>query len=184
MSMYRNPAFDREEYEIIVPKKTEKRLRTTCYRNQQTAGCFIDWRSSHDVFEDIEASELIENQINEIVNEMDNEGLTSDEQSFTIEMPYEIGWSSTIALSRLPGGVELEEKPLNRRARAMFVADPLTPAPLTSLVTFVIQVKFDGDWTVLIHSIYPGPDIGQLKGNMTKREKIAFFDWNALGERI
>lgn len=182
--MNTNPAFDWDEYELIVPRKTEKRLRGTCYRNQQTAGCFINWRSSYDLFNDPLASDLVEEQISEIVDEMDNAGLMDDNQSFTIEMPCDIGWSSTISQTELDEAVALERKPLNRRANAMFVIDPRIPAPLTKLVTFVAQIKFQGDWVAIIHSIYPGPDIGELKGNITRREKVVFFDWDTPGEPL
>jgi len=35
---------------------------------------------------------------------------------------------------------------------------------------------------VVIKSIYPGNDIGDLEGNITKREGVVFFDSNHPGE--
>jgi hypothetical protein len=32
--------------------------------------------------------------------------------------------------------------------------------------------------------MYPGPDIGELVGDVSARENVVFFDWNHPGEPI
>lgn len=56
-------------------------------------------------------------------------------------------------------------------------------APQTYDLTIIYQFMFfDKKPKVFIHSMYPGYDIGELIGDITKRENRIFFDWNHPGE--
>jgi hypothetical protein len=42
----------------------------------------------------------------------------------------------------------------------------------------------DGDLVAIIHSIYPGKDIGPLSGDLTASQNIVMFDWKHPGKTI
>ena len=49
-------------------------------------------------------------------------------------------------------------------------------------VTLVLEFKSEYDSPVaVIHSLYPGHDVGDLEGDMTVREDRVWFNWNHPG---
>ena len=95
-----------------------------------------------------------------------------------------VGWESTSALSDYKED-DLERFTINRRSKGLRVKMCRTDllAPKTCELTIVYELKIEDDKLVaIIHSIYPGQDIGELRGNVTVREKRVFFDWNHPGQ--
>jgi len=112
-------------------------------------------------------------------------------QRIEIAFDRPIGWSST---SNVEGGIDptdnLTYEPFqpNARTQAHRVRTDRVDilAPATNIITLTFSVRFsirDG-WIIVIWTVYPGPDIGRLEGDMTEKTGQAFLDWNHPGEPI
>jgi hypothetical protein len=154
-------------------------LLTTCFRNTSSplAGNFLSWKSLQDLFHDHEV-------MRHFLAEMEEMCLLRDftTHSFSFMHPEIVGWESTAALS------SYNEDSLERFTRSRSNWLRIKPcrtdllAPKTHEVTIVYELKPEADQMVaVVHSIYPGQDIGELRGNVTDREKRVFFDWNHPG---
>jgi hypothetical protein len=166
---------------ILLGHETEARLKGTCFRGRQVAkaGNFLLWESSNEIFETGGFPTLF---IDEILDDNGNveEGLLS----CTIEFHKTVGWESTDWLENYIED-EMEVFYPNRHSSAMKIKATSTElkAPRTKLITFVYHtVREDSAMKVIIKSIYPGADIGELKGDVTAREGKVFFDWEHPGE--
>lgn len=168
---------------IIVAWATEKRLRSTCYRgpSHKKAGNFISFDSSDDLLgHEVVLRELLA-QVDTLWARQDRSGTWS----FTLTCPDFIGWESTAPLANYNPN-DLEPLRLNTRANALSVK--LSPshqlsAPKTKNITVIFELNSEGeDAVVVIHSIYPGTDVGPLDGDVTQREQRVFFSWDHPGE--
>jgi hypothetical protein len=165
---------------IIVRQRTEERLMSTCFRgrDKNLAGNFIDWDNAWSFFRQQHwAIEQLIDDVRETIS------LKSRTNSVCMEAPYPVGWSGTDDASKYRSD-DLEEFAPNRKSVAMRVRPELTDvqAPLTDKVTIVYELRDEGKQiAVVVHSIYPGEDIGELVGDVTEREKVVFFDWNHQG---
>lgn len=166
---------------IRVREHTQERLLTTCFRptSKPLAGNFLRWCSVGELFGDAHVMEIFM---------ADLEGLWSQEEfgtsSLTITHSMPVGWESTASLQNYELG-DLEEFDLNRRSWGLRVKRSRTDlfAPKTNELTIVFEFKSeDGKAVAIVHSIYPGIDIGELHGDVTEREGRIFFDWNHPGE--
>jgi hypothetical protein len=57
-------------------------------------------------------------------------------------------------------------------------------APLTNKLTVVFEFQLateDRPHLMIVHSLYPGEDIGELSGDITENEGRVFFDWDHPG---
>lgn len=166
---------------IVSRFKTKQYLETTCFRsNCKCAGNFIFWCSIEDIFKNTSILKLFLEEIQEIWDE-------GELGEFSIELENDtfIGWESTSPIENY-GSEDLEEFKIKKNISAVRIKTERIhlKAPKTKLVTFVLEIKkeFDNP-TVIIHSIYPGVDIGPLNDkNITEREGRLFFDWNHPGE--
>lgn len=176
---------------ISVPGTQEERLSGTCFRDcpegQGLAGNFSFWRNAHDVITDRRMMEKFLAALSSVVEKIaDNHTIASKNHRFTINVEGEfVGWASTTLLEKVDQD-QLEERDLNWRATALFVrSGPDAPrAPRTNEVTFVVEVSYsqkDG-WIAIVQTIYPGKDVGELNGDVSRRKQRAFFDWDHPGE--
>ena len=165
---------------IIVPDQTEERLQSTCYRGNSfsRAGNFLHWWSSEGLLRDPELMLYFLEELNQLWSEQ-----AFGTRSVCIVHSDYVGWESTSPLA-LYEDEDLEVFQLNRRAHALRVKLDCTHllAPLTKEVTIVFEFKEGKDRTVaIVHSAYPGFDVGDLSGDVTEREHRVFFDWNHPG---
>jgi hypothetical protein len=148
---------------LICPEDTERRLKRTCFRgrNQKLAGNFMLWESVKAVF-----TGSVLNKLTEDVVEQWELGKFFT-HSITFEMPLFVGWESTIN-KELCSEAALEEFFPNKKSRALRVRPDYTEllAPLTKDITIVYQLLRKNDETakIIVWSMYPGTDIGELYG--------------------
>lgn len=173
------PLADGSEAKVFLREKALLRLDTTCFRHGDLprSGNFSEWRRAGDLLHDALILEEIAGTIEELVAE-DSFGT----QSVTIDYGRVIGWTSTAPLGDFPEG-DLEEFYPNRHSVALRVKSASQHfAPQTSKLTIVFEFKLEDERPVLvIHSMYPGEDIGKLHGNVSRREEVAFFSWDHPG---
>jgi hypothetical protein len=165
---------------VICPIKVVKRLKTTCFRGRglKLAGNFQLWESVEDVMSGDVLTNLLDNAL-ELWRTRD-----FGTHSLQLKMPTEVGWESTAAKRNFLVD-ELERFKPNKHSCAERVRPHHVKclAPLTRDLTIVYEIKDQRrEPKVTIRSIYPGVDIGELDGDVTKREGRVFFDWNYPGE--
>jgi len=100
--------------------------------------------------------------------------------------PALVGRSSTGKLADYPAEALVPYQP-NKRSQALRIRPERRDilAPPTCILTIVYQRKppdDEGRQVVIVHSLYPGPDIGQLRGDITAREGVVFFYWEHPGQ--
>jgi hypothetical protein len=165
---------------MIVRQITEERLVKTCFRgiDVKLAGNFLRWNSSFELLSDAHVKYMFIRDIDEAFRN------NSWNNSVCIEYGLPVGWSGTDDVSKYSQS-DLEDFEPNRRSRASRVRldrrDLL--APKTDLLTIVYELKREetGYIVAVVHSIYPGKDIGELRGDITQSEQVVFFDWNHPG---
>lgn len=166
---------------LIVRLSTVKRLSKTCFRGPllPLAGNFLLWSSVEEVFGDLGV-------LAQFLDELGERLLIQDigTHSVCITHSTSVGWESTAPRENYSDD-DLEQFPLNRKSVALRVKPTCLHllAPRTRQLTIVYEFKFEGEFPVaVIHSIYPGKDIGELCGDVTAREGRIFFDWDHPGE--
>jgi hypothetical protein len=166
---------------IIVRHTTEERLRTTCFRGTSLnrAGNFSRWDSAEDLFRDGVV-------LTQVLAELDGAWEDRDfgTHSLCVKHPLFVGWESTDVLTNYQLD-DLERFDLNRKSWGLCVKACRTNllTPRTTELTIVFQLKSEyRKPIVVVHSIYPGSDVGELNGDVTNREKRVFFSWNHPGE--
>ncbi len=170
---------------IILREYTRRRMLGTCFRgvDKMLAGNFCLWHNHHAML---------------YYNHFLNSGIVADAREaykdgartsgFSVDYRETVGWSSTDDLSKYRNGT-LEEFKLGSRSNAHGLRIKKScnhiKAPKTNLITFVYELKREpSQFTIIINSIYPGPDIGELEGDVSTREEVVFFDWNHPGEPL
>lgn len=182
-----------ENVYLVYPETTEARLSGTCFRGTdiECAGNFSLWATFEDMRRDKAFRELLEFEIMRAAQEYlnDESSDTRFDESIEIEHDQEVGWASTSPIDDFSED-DLEPFQPNKRVTGLKVrVDSGKLAPKTSLVTVVYSLYRHEDqmnWTAVIHSIYPGEDIGPLEvlgqyTDVSERERIAFFDWSHPG---
>ncbi len=166
---------------IIVRKITEDRLKKTCFRNRRPlAGNFFFWENAVEVVEHRQVMRALLKSTEEALAE------GCIENSVCVDALYPIGWSGTDTLSKYQPS-DFKPFQLSRRSLAFRIKlDRLDLlAPPTNFTTLVFEIKTEPrQITVIIHSMYPGLDVGPLRGNVSERERCVFFDWDHPGKRI
>jgi hypothetical protein len=171
---------------IIVRHGTVERLATTCFRgtDRARAGNFSRFARVQDVFRDKKVLDGLRKYVSESVHELlDSPDFLDATFSCTVDAGHPVGWESTDRMDRYSAEL-LEPFNPNRRSRALRIKPDRTDirAPVTSLVTLVFQLRYEVDaWAIVIHSMYPGKDIGDLVGDITRREQRVFFVWEHHG---
>jgi hypothetical protein len=165
---------------IIVRAHTTDRLEGTCFRGtgNRLAGNFSLWNSPHEMFSH---ESVIRPFIKSVADVFDKGEFGCS--SVEIPFPLNVGWSSTDRIEKYKEE-ELEEfKPNNKSFALRVKSSAGRISPRTRYVTFIFEAKMEeSSQMVIVHSIYPGKDIGDLIGDITNREKCVFFDWSNQGE--
>lgn len=182
-----NMAFD-------IPSHQERRLRNNCFRGQnlRKAGNFRQWGNAEQMFDDERFRTRLFEAIARATRGVDLRSPST--LSLTVDYGDDVGWASTLPHDRIAAS-SCEKFSPNKRTVALRVRrDEPFLAPATSLVTLVIEFgKGRGGLTAKIHTIYPGPYVGQLRAtepgesepvDITARENVVFFDWNHEGEPL
>lgn len=165
---------------IFCNFKDEDRLNRTHFRGRglKQAGNFKLWQSLEEMFKGTLRNMLADDAWERWAEQ--DFGTSSS----VFLMPVNVGWESTLD-QKLCRPDELEEFAPNRRSTALRVRTDLEDrlAPLTREITVIYELSEQrGEPKVTIWSLYPGTDIGELNGDITKREGRVFFDWNHPGE--
>lgn len=164
---------------IIVRRSTEERLQMKCFRGSLAfAGNFLRWNSADELFRDGEVMQHFLAELDEMWSKQD-----FATHSVNIVCSVPLGWESSASCEDYSKN-DLEQFNLNRRSWGLRVklSQKNLLAPRTSELTVVYEFKSeDGKAVAIVHSIYPGSDVGELNGDVTEREKRVFFDWNHPG---
>jgi hypothetical protein len=167
---------------ILVPLSVRLRLFKTCFRgkHRKLAGNFCLWDWVWSFFSDPLVVDEFVASLEEIRNNQE-----FGKWSLTIEHNVPVGWESTDR-TELYHNEDLEEFHPNRKSSALRVRPDRTDlrAPLTNKFTIVFDFHFEKEkhLFVVVRSIYPGVDVGELKGNITAREQRVFFTWDHPGK--
>lgn len=175
------------EVTVIMRQKAELRLSGRCFRGteRRLAGNFYRWESIVGALQDPEFRakflEALDLQFKQL--EPFQDGMI-DTVRFELCFDEAIGWSSTDHAEYYEEFL-LEPFQPNDKSSAMRVKPDLknVPAPATQILTVVVEIKIEADHAVaVIHTLYPGKDVGPLAGDVTKRANCVFFDWQHPGE--
>lgn len=179
------PMSSGEVLSIIVRGETERRLASRCFRPhpEPKAGRFSNWRKIEHLFQNERVKRKF---VDEIERCWRDEEISERSSTFSAQVQCDehIGWSSTAPRHNFHVD-ELEPFAINDRARGLRVraACANRRAPRTDTITFVYELKIEsGSPVAVIHSVYPGKDIGDLKGDVSQRESVVFYDWDHTGE--
>jgi hypothetical protein len=136
------------------------------------AGNFSRWNDVNDFFGHPEVGGAFKRIIGEFIDADSVKRVLR----FTIIFSEVVGWSRTIAQDRLPAP-DTELREINSDAEGFFVTDKTIGAPMTNSVNVVCKMSRDGNlWKAVVCMVSPGPTPGELKGNVSIREEILFFD--------
>lgn len=171
---------------VIMSRKTVERLSTTCFRGvpKARAGNFFLWNGFIDLIADREIAAGFTAEIQANLDETQDPRNVVSVVSLTLRYHRIVGWSSTVPKDQIPPSCPVKAFEPSKRACGLLVDDDTLEAPQTHLVTFVCELKYDDDetaWVAIVHSLYPGPDIGNLSGDVSEREGVVFFDWDNPG---
>ncbi len=173
---------------LILPAHDRERLSGTCFRGRHVAeaGNFFRWSS----FRDMVADELFTDLFGDVLTDMVEENVGSLAKGFgeplTLPCAEPVGWTSALP-RELVNGARLVLKRLNDRATMMAVAldDREHPAPRTNLVSMTLTIcedfKRESDLVAIVHTIYPGPHLGVLRGDITAVKGFVLFDFHHPG---
>ncbi|GEM_PF-1517120 len=166
---------------FIVRRNAERRLNKRCFRrSKRMAGNFIYWNGVSEVIRQHHVMNSL------LVSVRDALAENCPENSTCTKVPWVVGWSSTDARHKYHPE-DLETFTPNGKWWALRVKRNCRKfrAPATNQVTLVYEIKREPRQTaVIVHSMYPGPDVGELVGDVTRREDRVFFDWNHPGQAV
>lgn len=161
---------------IVVRGRTSRRLETTCFRGRQhaLAGNFSRWGSADELFHDPL-----------VLRRLLRDCVDAEYGTNRMSLRYDefVGWSSVDQRFGYPDDA-LEEFHPNRVSVALRIKRERSEylAPRTDWLTIIYELKQEDIGLVaVIHSVYPGDDIGELSGDITEREGCIFFYWDARG---
>ena len=148
-------------------------------REEHFAGNFHQWETLVEVLADESLKNGFIKRIDELIK-----SIAFGSHSMTFTCPSNVGWESTDDLS-LFNADELEEFKPNRQSNALRLINPGLrgrKAPETKDVTigFTLKRKHD-ELKVCIDSLQPGTDVGDLVGDITKKTRRVFYDWEHPG---
>lgn len=166
------------KFKVIVRDATKQRLKDKCFRDQKKlAGNFSHWKNVEEVLGNSLVLESLLTHVSESQKGWVGNGRCC------IDLSCTLGWESTDDAGKYQSD-DLEEFFPSRSSRALRVKLNQTHllAPKTSNVSISYEARFEGDFlVVVIHSMYPGVDIGKLNGDITGKTGRVFFDWDHPG---
>lgn len=168
---------------VIVRPEIEERLFKHHFRGRgkRLAGNFCAFEKCFDLFR--RNPPWIASFVSDARQALDED---YEEAGYSFDWGSTVGWAGAAQIERFSND-QIERFRPNRHSYAMRVRKNRTDilAPLTSIVTIVYEIQVERHQvTLLIRSIYPGKDIGEITGNITNRERIVFFDWDHPGEPL
>lgn len=175
---------------VVVPKTTQAHLLRTCFRNLTLprAGIFRTWRSAKEVFYTPEIGNEFLKDVAESIGELRRFKRHQGNFSITIEHDEFVGWAATDALVNYDSdSYGMVRKSSTCTIQMIFEDRNDILAPLTKEVTIAYDLKYDQDkksWVVIVYELYPGPDYGELEGDVSAREGFVFFDIAHAGEPL
>lgn len=170
---------------VVIPSQCIRTMMERHFRGRdlRRAGNFSRWASPNDVLRDRRFSEVFHAVCFDIMTELKRnppEHNIGYDQRFCIPFPGIVGWSGTAPRSFV-NGAELERFHLNKQAMGLKVMDSEPLAPVTRLVSCTTRFRFyeadPHNRVLMLYSLSPGPNIGELKGDVSAREDIVFFDF-------
>ena len=175
---------DGTSVELHVPPGQEKRLANTCFRpgTKPRAGNFASWKEARELFRNATVRRDLLATVQSRAP-----ACTSVECRTMIALDDAIGWESTTPIEGIaPEALEVFQP--NRKSTGLRVRADCHDilAPTTTLVTVIFSIRphpREG-LEVIVHSLYPGMDIGELDGDLTVRTGRVFFDWRHPGTPI
>jgi len=174
--------------EIVVGNDNFQRIKEFHFRGEliRQAGNFSRWPSLNQLIGNQYILSKLLADLDEAIDEIDDPNRRTD-FGVQIECDYFVGWTTHEDASKFQPELLEAYKP-NKRSRGMKVrldASRQIRAPKTTLVTIVYSIIWNDEnscYRVDIWSVHPGSDIGELKGNITARENIVFFDYAHPGQ--
>lgn len=172
--------------QVTLPDKHAEWLRRNHFRGKNLAMAGnTRWNSFGEMMRDNDVFERFTANCREVaLNATENVN-----ESFEIVHPkLMVGWESTAERERFTEE-QLEPRFQLPHWRGKWVRRAADRrAPLTNILTFVctfthfIRGRELTQWDVVIRSLYPGRDVGDLDGDVTAREGCVFYDWTFPGE--
>jgi hypothetical protein len=168
---------------VMIPSRTERWLTRKHFRRHEwgqpnLAGKFSRWGSLADVLAD---KFILNGLVAEATAAFWKNTLRN---GLTIDYGELVGWARTDSLDKYDPR-DIEEFRLGWEASGVRVRIGRgdLPAPQTNLITIAYEIrpKVNGI-AIVIDAIYPGKDIGQLVGDVSRREKCVFFHWSHPGK--
>lgn len=161
-------------FQVGASHEAIDRLNRTCFRPfRPKAGIFIHWRSPGEWMED----HLVYQSILRIADEWQERRSQIPLHRTTVNHYASVGWSITDQLCNY------EERTLRLfRPNEFSIALQVCPwrtnllAPPTKDFTVIFRLdRCDKTVTARILLVYPGPDFGEFRGNVSAREQVVFF---------
>lgn len=171
---------------IALAKAQQSRLYSTCFRGRKVceAGNFNRWHSFDGLMSDREHMPMLLDVVNDMLLSRKERPITPFREQFTVQFPGAIGWSSTIPIDHVSSHL-FQRRALNKQSEAMFVTDRNFLAPLTRLMSLTAYFKPDGEGrlaaVIMLDTLYPGPGVGRLVGDMTAATGQAWLDFHHPG---
>lgn len=171
---------NRKPVEFIIVPETRNRLMKRHFRKDRrnVAGNFMYWPNPNTVIRDPRVRKHFTDDVLEAVR------LRSKRNSVCIDLERPLGWESTDDLANYDEK-DLELFEPNNKSIAFRVRTDRVDllAPQTYCLTIVYEIRVDQSRiAVIVHSMYPGEDVGELRDNISEREKCVFFDWDHPGQ--
>ena len=172
---------DERQVNIVIRDVAEKKISKKHFKggHVRCAGNFFKWTCIDELFGERDFIDAIF----EDASDAFGEGHIGT-SSFSYNFRCPVGWSSTAPIHDFRREY-FEKFYINKWSSGQRIRRNRTDlrAPKTDLVTVIYELKDEGEKIVIvIHSLYPGMDIGELKGDVSQREGCVFFDWDHPGE--
>jgi len=173
---------------LSIPREQVARLMPLHFRSGVClAGNFSLWKSPYACLNDPRVLGALRLAIRHEIFTMIRTGSIKNHLSVEILLDEVVGWASFIPARHIqPRDLVIHQ--INRFTTVQKVANYAIPAPRTRVMTIRLDVKFggkagyDGRWIAHLSTMYPGKDVGRLRGNMTKRGGIVIFGWEHPGD--
>lgn len=176
---------------VFLTDKRLLRLNETCFRGSEhlpqerpkLAGNFRACSSFYHFLH----QPLLREAFDEGLRQIMRAKLSNKFYRMTLKLSHPVGWESTLPLNEL-GQTELsqcQEQRLHPGATALFIPDNLIKAPLTNLITIAGRLNYHVRkelWVFDINTLYPGVDVGVLRGNMTDKTNRIWLHRHNRGE--
>ena len=180
-----SPHRDAPALKLTVTQQTKNLLVQRHFRGRAVAraGNFKRWDTVraclHTIRDDVVRAAI------QTLRELLLEGHDEAIDSLELTLPYPLGWDTVADLDSVDREVFEIRSIRGHQAKAWFFRrESAVRAPLTRTMTIVYRLhraRRSTAWACTLLNIRPGPDLGNLKGNVTEELGIALFDWEHPG---